>query len=251
MRIDNLAFVTASCALLASSITSPSVSAGTIFERFLTGEELADSPDVSFPTDQPKLIGSSLEFFNKANEQVLLRWELLPQQTRNPLRFIVTVDYTALKHPTSDNDPIFAISDGDTFGGIFRVDNAGGSASTLEGTVTTTAVSLGPGESIGTNLDPVEPFVYELLTSPTLITGYAQPGFVSEASFLLPGAAIDPSAPLSLILASGSISVHERYRVHSLGVVIQQIPEPATATLFLILGPVGWAACRKQAHHLA
>jgi hypothetical protein len=214
----------------------------------MTGAELAASDDVSFPSDDPSLRGTSLDFYNGDEDQVLMRWNLLPSGPRSPLRFTVDVNYSPIGDSDDDNDPIFAITDGRNFAGIFRVDNDNSSASTLEGTVTTSAVTLGPGESIVTGLGSVQPFRFELSTGPTMIANYAEGTFTSAESFRVPGAVLDPSRALSLILASGSVSHGERYRVHSLRVSIEEIPEPTTAALLLLAAGcwTGWRVFKRR-----
>jgi hypothetical protein len=211
----------------------------------MTGAQLAASDAVSFPANDPVLDGASLDFFNTADDQVLMRWDLLPSGPRGPLRFTVDVNYSPIGEAGDDNDPIFAITDGTNFAGIFRVDNNNSSASTLEGTVEGAEVTLGPGESIATGLGSVQPFTFELSTGPLMIANYAEGTFASAANFRIPGVALDPTRALSLILASGSVSHGERYRVHSLRVSVEQIPEPSGATIILVM-LAAWAAVRGR-----
>jgi hypothetical protein len=211
----------------------------------MTGAQLAASDAVSFPTNQPALRGTTLEFHNAADDQVLMRWDLLPPASRGPLRFTIDVNYSPGGHVGDDSDPIFAITDGSRFAGIFRTDNNNSSASTLEGTTTATSVTLGPGASIVTGLGSVQPFTFELSTGPTMIANYEEGTFSTTATFQVPGAPLDPAGPIGLILASGSVSHGEKYRLHSLRVSIEAIPEPSTLALVLLAVAL-WLGVRRS-----
>lgn len=242
MHTNVAATLSSTIALVVTGMLAMPASAATIFSASMTGAELAASENVSFPAGPPQLWGDSAEFFNEAENQLLMQWDLLPSGPRGPLQFTVNVDYNPIESD-GDNDPVFAIADGTHFAGIFRTDNDDSSASTLEGTVSAKSVALGPGESIVTGLGSVQPFSFELYTIPTTISDYAEGSFSSTQVFQVPGAVIDPSRPLSLILASGDVSLGEKYMLNSVSVSIDAIPEPSTATLLLSALGV-WIAVR-------
>jgi hypothetical protein len=98
----------------------------------LTGAELLQDSEASFPTRSPTLVGSSIQFgLGEKDYEKLVVYSVGPLAT--DLR--VTVGLTRL---TSDWDPAFALSDGTSISGVLVADNGTGSgfsASFLEGPV--------------------------------------------------------------------------------------------------------------------
>jgi hypothetical protein len=199
-----------------------------VFDEMQTGAQLAVNADVTFPTDQPTLSGSSLDFINSADAQVLLRWNLLPAAARGPLEITVTVDYDPL---TNDNDPIFAITAGTRVLGLFRSDNGSGQAHVVAGSVTTTSSSMGQGDTIVANgLGVVDAFTFNLSSDQLAVTSYEEGAISTMGTFTHPTAMFDPTQSIALVLASSGVSVNERYLINSLTVTISAIPEISPIT---------------------
>jgi hypothetical protein len=217
-----MAFTTRMLAAALVLLSSTGIRADLVFNQTQTGAQLAANPDVTFPTDLPTLNGDALDFVNTADNQVLLRWSLLPAAPRAALEITVTVDYDRL---STDNDPAFGITSGSWGLGVLRLDNASGSAFASAGNVTETTAGLGQGDAIAANgLGGLEPITFHFSSELAAVTSYEEGTFSTTGTFTHPNAQFDPSQEIFFVLASGGVSENESYRINSLSVAITAIP---------------------------
>ena len=180
------------------------------------------------------------EFPSGGNTEVLIREDLLQAGSRSSLTFAITVDYDAL---TSDNDPVFGISDGTSFVGVQRADNNGGSfyrIAAADGGTTLSGVANG---QLKNGLGSVQTFTFTLSASDgtdgTRLVGYQEGsnGFSPAYQY---GRTLDTDRALSFVFAGRDS--RERYRLNSVRITISgenlpaalSVPEPSTLAAALV-----------------
>ncbi|HKK18048.1 MAG TPA: hypothetical protein VJ952_05130, partial [Opitutales bacterium] len=93
-----------------------------LFSQAQTGQDLyqQNGGATNFYVTPSEIGAGYIKLDPTANEQVLFSWNLLAAGIRGDLLVDVTVDYTPL---SSDNDPVFLISDGSVGVGVIRLDS--------------------------------------------------------------------------------------------------------------------------------
>jgi len=132
-----------------------------LFSQAQTGQDLyqQNGGATNFYVTPSEIGAGYIKLDPTANEQVLFSWNLLAAGIRGDLLVDVTVDYTPL---SSDNDPVFLISDGSVGVGVIRLDS---------GTVYAQKYNDNGGSlngrtqssSLLTELGSVDPFSFQLL----------------------------------------------------------------------------------------
>jgi hypothetical protein len=141
------------------------------------------------------------EFPSGGNTDVLIREDLLAAGLRSSLTFAITVDYDAL---TSDNDPVFGISDGIGFVGVQRADNNRGSFYRIAAADGGTTLSGVANAQLRSGLGAVQNFTFTLTASEgidcTRLVGY-QEGSNNFLPDYLYGRTLDVDRALSFVFA--------------------------------------------------
>ena len=230
-------FGIATCSL---ALATTPAQAGTLFNQSQTGIDLFNNPNVNFPTMTPSLNGNSIDFGPGPDFAALLVWDLLPAAPRGDLDVSISIDYTAL---TGDNDPIFALFDGNNFLALARQDNENGRILLARGSASVTEIldsTVDATPLVG--LGPVEPFSYDLQIAdggagPASISNFMEGADSTVGTFTFEGNFINTDNALSFVVYREN-NFPEQYRINSIAISIedksQGVPEPSA-----ILGMVG------------
>lgn len=208
----------------------------TLFNQSYTGQQLlqADGGDTTFNVATTDLGGGTIELDPSANDQVLFSWDLLPAGTRGGLVIDVTVDYTPA---TSDNDPIFLMSDATQAVGIVRLDSGVVHAQKYNPSGTSLN-SRTETSNIITGLGSVEPFSFQILLEDASIASSLTDYTEGSASTPNPTSisyshALDTDQALTFLMASSSVASSELYQLNSVSISVSAVPEQSSFALIV------------------
>ena len=222
-----------------------------------TGQDFFEDPAATFPTAQPGLAGTSLDFSAAVDNEVLAVFPLATAGSF-PGSAPIVITYTlGLTRLSDDFDPVFLASDGATVVGGQVGDNPNGSARLIAGTLSDSLVTVSEDPlifqnagfpAIGESVDAVIEIVLGD-TSSEVTVSFLEGEAISDSSQVL-----DRGADLSfLLVANSAVTTGELYRLDS--ATLEIVPEPTGAAGFAVgiaaLAAVGARRSRRTPQRLS
>jgi hypothetical protein len=225
-------------AVILACLCALPASATVIFDG--TGSDFFEDPLTVFPTVAPSIDGSALDFLVDPDDQnrVLAMYPLAPAGSFSAAggTLVVTIT-TNLTRASEDFDPVFMVMDGSAAVGGQVGDNPNGSARAIGGSVS--------GDTLAASSDPLiftdagfvaigEALDAAVMAALGTSSSELRVSFLGSSATANVATIIDVEGLLSFVLVANSfISPEERYRVNTLRLEIEQVPETDVPLLML------------------